>query len=43
MQMPTLVRSAMVRLALAYHPDKGGSQAQMARINGSYEKARTAL
>jgi transcriptional regulator with XRE-family HTH domain len=37
------VRSGMVRLALAYHPDKGGSQAQMARINGAYEKARTAL
>ena len=37
------VRSAMVRLALAYHPDKGGTQAQMARINGAYEKARTAL
>ena len=37
------IRSAWARLALAYHPDKGGTQAQMARINGAYEKARTAL
>ena len=36
------VRSAMARLALAYHPDKGGTQAQMARINEAYEIARTA-
>jgi transcriptional regulator with XRE-family HTH domain len=37
------IRSAMALLALAYHPDKGGTQAQMARINAAYEKARTAL
>ena len=35
------VRRAMTRLALAYHPDKGGTQQQMARINAAYEQART--
>ena len=37
------IRSAMDLLALAYHPDRGDTQAQMARINAAYEKARTAL
>ena len=34
------VRQAMARLALAYHPDKGGTPAQMARINAAYAQAR---
>jgi transcriptional regulator with XRE-family HTH domain len=34
------VRRAMTRLALAYHPDKGGTQEQMTRINAAYEQAR---
>jgi transcriptional regulator with XRE-family HTH domain len=33
-------RRAMTKLALIYHPDTGGSQAQMSRINAAYE-ART--
>jgi DnaJ-class molecular chaperone len=37
----SLVRRAMTKLALAYHPDKGGAQDQMARINAAYEKAHT--
>jgi transcriptional regulator with XRE-family HTH domain len=36
----TSVRQAMRRLALAYHPDKGGTPAQMARINAAYAQAR---
>ena len=35
------VRRAMARLSLAYHPDKGGTQAQMARINAAYAQAQT--
>lgn len=34
------VRRAMTRLAHAYHPDKGGTQPQMTRINAAYEQAR---
>ncbi len=30
---------AMRRLALSYHPDTGGNQEQMARINAAYETA----
>ena|SRR5271166_1572554 len=37
------IRRAMARLALAYHPDKGGTQAQMARINAAYERAQPGL
>jgi transcriptional regulator with XRE-family HTH domain len=37
------VRSAWARLARAYHPDKGGTQEQMARINAAYERARPTL
>jgi DNA-binding transcriptional regulator YdaS (Cro superfamily) len=37
----SLVRRAMTKLALAYHPDKGGTQDQMARINAAYAKARS--
>ncbi|HME27420.1 MAG TPA: DnaJ domain-containing protein [Acetobacteraceae bacterium] len=37
------VRRAMARLALAYHPDKGGSQEQMARINAAYGRARSTI
>jgi DNA-binding transcriptional regulator YiaG len=32
-------RRAMTRLALGYHPDTGGNQEQMARINAAYETA----
>lgn len=35
-----VARRAMTRLALAYHPDKGGTQQQMTRINAAYEQAR---
>jgi hypothetical protein len=35
-----LARRAMTRLALAYHPDKGGTQQQMTRIKAAYEQAR---
>jgi len=38
---PAAVRRAMTRLALAYHPDKGGTQQQMTRINAAYEQARS--
>ena len=34
------VRLAMRRLALRYHPDQGGTEAQMARINAAYAQAR---
>ena len=34
------VQRAMRRLALTYHPDKGGTQEQMTRINAAYERAR---
>jgi DnaJ-domain-containing protein 1 len=33
-------RRAMTRLALRYHPDKGGPPEQMTRINAAYETAR---
>ena len=36
------VRLAMRRLALRYHPDQGGTEAQMTRINAAYAQARTA-
>ena|ERR1700722_1129850 len=32
-------RRAMTRLALRYHPDKGGRPEQMTRINAAYEMA----
>ncbi len=32
------VRSAWARLARAYHPDKGGTQEQMVRLNAAYER-----
>ena len=31
---------AMTRLALRYHPDKGGQPEEMTRINAAYEAAR---
>jgi len=37
------VRRAVTRLAHAYHPDKGGTQPQMTRINAAYEQARANL
>ena len=33
-------RRAMTRLALRYHPDKGGRPEHMTRINAAYETAR---
>jgi len=32
-------RSALTKLALIYHPDQGGAQAQMTRINAAYARA----
>jgi transcriptional regulator with XRE-family HTH domain len=40
---PAEARRAMTRLAVLYHPDKGGSSEQMVRINRAYEEARKAL
>ena len=34
------VRLALRRLALRYHPDQGGTEAQMTRINAAYAQAR---
>lgn len=39
---PETIRVAMRRLALRYHPDQGGTKAQMTRINAAYEEASTA-
>ena len=36
-------RRAMSRLAIRYHPDKGGRPEQMTRINTAYETARRAM
>ena len=36
------IRLAMRRLALRYHPDQGGTEAQMTRINAAYAQAGTA-
>jgi DNA-binding transcriptional regulator YdaS (Cro superfamily) len=36
-------RKAMTKLALIYHPDTGGSPAQMIRVNAAYEAARASL
>jgi hypothetical protein len=36
------VLAAMRRLALRYHPDQGGTEPQMTRINVAYAQARTA-
>lgn len=38
----TEARRAMTRLAVLYHPDKGGTTEQMVRINKAYEEARKA-
>ena len=37
---PGTIRRAMSRLALATHPDKGGSPNDMARLNEAYAAAR---
>ena len=37
---PAALRRAMARLALIYHPDKGGHPDLMRRVNGAYERAR---
>jgi len=39
---PDAVRFAMRRLALRYHPDQGGTEAQLTRINTAYTRARMA-
>jgi len=33
------IRHAWARLAHAHHPDKGGTQDQMVRLNAAYERA----
>jgi DnaJ-domain-containing protein 1 len=33
------IRRAWARLAHAHHPDKGGTQKQMVRLNAAYEQA----
>jgi len=33
------LRRAMTRLAMLYHPDKGGQPEQMIRVNAAYERA----
>ena len=33
------IRRAWARLAHAHHPDKGGTQQQMVRLNAAYERA----
>lgn len=40
---PMEARRAMTRLALLYHPDKGGKVEHMVRINEAYEAARKAM
>ena len=37
------IRLAMRRLALRYHPDQGGTAAQMTRINAAYTEATATL
>ena len=37
---PATIRRAMSRLALATHPDKGGSHEDMVRLNEAYAAAR---
>ena len=39
----TAARRAMTRLALLYHPDKGGRPEQMVRVNTAYEQAQDAI
>jgi DnaJ-class molecular chaperone len=34
------LRRAMARLALIYHPDKGGQPDLMSRVNSAYERAQ---
>jgi DnaJ-domain-containing protein 1 len=36
---PAAIRRAMTRLAMIYHPDKGGRPEQMIRVNAAYERA----
>ena len=36
---PATIRRAWASLARAYHPDKGGTQEQMVRLNSAYERA----
>lgn len=37
------LRRAMRRLALRYHPDQGGTEAQMSRVNAAYAQALSIL
>jgi len=38
---PAAIRRAMTRLAVIYHPDKGGQAEQMSRVNAAYERAQS--
>lgn len=40
---PNVIEEAYRRLAVRYHPDKGGSADQMARLNAARDAARSAL
>lgn len=35
----SIIRKAYYRLAMEYHPDRGGDKADMARLNNAYEWA----
>ena len=37
---PAALRRAMARLALIYHPDKGGQPDLVRRVNAAYERAQ---
>ena len=37
------IRRAMTKLALRYHPDRGGSPDPMSRVNAAYEAAQQAM
>ena len=37
------IRRAMTKLALRYHPDRGGSPDHMTRVNAAYEAAQQAM
>jgi hypothetical protein len=39
---PNAEADTVRRLALRYHPDRGGNEAHMTRINAAYAQARTA-
>ncbi len=37
------IRAAMTRLALIYHPDRGGTPEQMVAVNAAYAEALDAI